>query len=104
MQASKSIRRLCDLAGLTADEDNNMLYCDDCCSEGSVKWRAGHFSYDFSSGVDFTKMLNQLYSATRRKCHLPCREKKTFFTALPEGAEANQSCPDFVNRERPKIQ
>ncbi|XP_071841669.1 uncharacterized protein [Apostichopus japonicus] len=37
LQASKSIRRLCDLAGLTSDEDNITLYCDVCCSASSVK-------------------------------------------------------------------
>ena len=58
VQASKSIRRLCDLAWLTNDENNNMLYCDVCCSVGSVKSRAGggHFGYNFSNGVDFTKI------------------------------------------------
>lgn len=58
IQASKTIRRVCDLAGLTPDEDNNILSCDVCCAAGRLKSRAGSgsFSYDFTSGVDFTKV------------------------------------------------
>lgn len=57
IQASKSIRRLCDLAGLTPDEDRNTLNCDVCCADGSIKSRAGSgiFNYDFSCGIDFIK-------------------------------------------------
>lgn len=57
LQASKSIPRLCELAGLTPHEDSNTLSCDVCSAAGSIKARAasGIFNYDFSSGLDFSK-------------------------------------------------
>ena len=58
LQGSKSIQRICEIAKLTADLEKDILICDICCSDTSIKARtrtaAGIFHYDLSLGLDFT--------------------------------------------------
>ena len=57
VQSSKSVKRISEIAKLTIDVDNNMLICDACSNDASVRLRcgAGLFNYDFLLGIDFAE-------------------------------------------------
>ena len=102
VQASKSIRRLCDLARLTSDEDNNMLYCDVCCSVGSVKSRAGggHFGYNFSNGVDFTKIPQTTEFGNLKRAVARHAEGKAHINNLQIQQEENEKLQKLRKQEQ----
>ena len=57
VQNSKSEKRISELAKLTINVDNNMLICDACSTDASVRLRCGAklFNYDFALGIDFAE-------------------------------------------------
>ena len=57
VRSSKSVKRISEIAKLTIDVDNNMLMCDACSNDASVRLRysAGLFNYDLALGIDFAE-------------------------------------------------
>lgn len=55
VQTAKSVARICELAGMTVNDDNNLISCDVCSATDSYQARvgSGKFNYDFSVGMDF---------------------------------------------------
>ncbi len=55
VQNSKCLRRVCDLAEMTASDD--FVTCDVCCADiaGEETRKNGVFRYDFTLGTDFTE-------------------------------------------------
>ena len=57
IQSSKSEKRISEIAKLTIDVDNNMLICDACSNDASVRLRSGTglFNCDFALGINFAE-------------------------------------------------
>ena len=66
VQSSKSVKRIGEIAKLTIDVDNNMLICDACSNDASVRLRcgAGLFNYDFALGIDSPRVTSQFVLST----------------------------------------
>ena len=61
VESSRLVKRISEIAILTIVVDNNMLICDACSNDASVRLRcdAGLFNCDFALGIDFAES-NQL--------------------------------------------
>ena len=95
VQNCKSLDRLCDLAGLIVDDDNELLLCDVCnsceSSNASLRSRPGSFHYDFSLGTDFTA-TNQptQFVNLKRSVSRHITQRKTHLNIVAEKEEDNE--------------
>ena len=82
--SSKSVKRISEIAKLTIDVDNNMLICDACSTDASVRLRcgAGLFNYDFGLGIDFAESNPASWFYQLKKIHSKthsCRDASSKF-------------------------